>query len=149
MLFRSDVRMSVGDSIAVGGYTFRFDGVQNATGPNYRAARGTVTVLREGETLRVMNPEKRIYNAQQMPMTEAAIATGLTGDLYVSLGEAVSDGAWSVRIYRKPFVTWIWGGCIIMALGGFFALSDRRYRRLAKRQSGAEALPAGSRPVTG
>jgi cytochrome c-type biogenesis protein CcmF len=143
-----DVRMSVGDSIAVGGYTFRFDGVQNATGPNYRAARGTVTVLKDGQTVRTMNPEKRIYNAQQMPMTEAAISTGLTGDLYVSLGEAVSDGAWSVRIYRKPFVTWIWGGCIIMALGGFLALSDRRYRRLAKRQTGAEPLVAGQ-PVTG
>ena len=91
----------------------------------------------------VLRPEKRIYNAQQMPMTEAAIATGLFGDLYVSLGEPVSDGAWSVRVYRKPFVTWIWGGCIIMALGGFLALTDRRYRRVAPRE--AEVLPAGAK----
>jgi len=144
-----DVRMSVGDSIAVGGYTFRFDGVQNVTGPNYRAARGAVTVLKDGQTVRTMQPEKRIYNAQQMPMTEAAISTGLTGDLYVSLGEAVSDGAWSVRIYRKPFVTWIWGGCIIMALGGFLALSDRRYRRLAKRQTEMEPVVVKGQPVAG
>jgi len=144
-----DVRMSVGDSIAVGGYTFRFDGVRNVSGPNYRASRGTVTVLSEGQTVRTMHPEKRIYNAQQMPMTEAAISTGVTGDLYVSLGEPVADGAWSVRIYRKPFVTWIWGGCILMALGGFLALSDRRYRRLAKRQTESEPLAAKGQPVAG
>ena len=130
-----DVRMAIGDSIAVGGYSFRFDGVENATGPNYRASRGKVAVSRDGRELMVMHPEKRIYNAQQMPMTEAAISTGVFGDLYVSLGEPVSDGAWSVRVYRKPFVTWIWGGCIIMALGGFMALSDRRYRRVATRDS--------------
>ena len=138
-----DVRMAIGDTVAVGGYTFRFEGVENTTGPNYRAARGNVTVLQGEQTVRVMHPEKRIYNAQNMPMTEAAISTGLFGDLYVSLGEPVSDGAWSVRVYRKPFVTWIWGGCIIMALGGFLALSDRRYRRLARQaQAGDETVAA-------
>ena len=143
-----DVRMAIGDSIAVGGYAFRFDGVENVTGPNYRAARGKVSVSREGREVMVLRPEKRIYNAQNMPMTEAAISTGLFGDLYVSLGEPVSNGAWSVRVYHKPFVTWIWGGCIIMALGGFLALSDRRYRRLARRES--EVLPAGTQqPVAG
>ena len=143
-----DVRMAIGDTIAVGGYAFRFDGVENVSGPNYRAARGKVAVSRDGKELIVMRPEKRIYNAQQMPMTEAAISTGLFGDIYVSLGEPVSDGAWSVRIYRKPFVTWIWGGCIIMALGGFLALTDRRYRRVARREP--EALAAGEKqPVAG
>jgi cytochrome c-type biogenesis protein CcmF len=143
-----DVRMAVGDSIEVGGYAFRFDGAQNATGPNYRAARGSVVVSRGGKELMVLHPEKRIYNAQQMPMTEAAISTGLFGDLYVSLGEPVSDGACSVRVYHKPFVTWIWGGCIIMALGGFLALSDRRYRTATRRVP--EVLPAGTKqPVAG
>jgi cytochrome c-type biogenesis protein CcmF len=143
-----DVRMAVGDSVEVGGYAFRFDGAQNATGPNYRAARGSVVVSRGGKELMVLHPEKRIYNAQQMPMTEAAISTGLFGDLYVSLGEPVSDGAWSVRVYHKPFVTWIWGGCIIMALGGFLALSDRRYRTATRRVP--EVLPAGTKqPVAG
>ena len=138
-----DVRMAIGDTVTVGDYTFRFEGVENITGPNYRAARGNVRVLQDEQTLRVMHPEKRIYNAQNTPMTEAAISTGLFGDLYVSLGEPVSDGAWSVRVYRKPFVTWIWGGCIIMALGGFLALSDRRYRRLARQaQAGAETVAA-------
>jgi cytochrome c-type biogenesis protein CcmF len=143
-----DVRMAIGDSIAVGGYSFRFDGVENATGPNYRASRGKVAVSRDGRELMVMRPEKRIYNAQQMPMTEAAISTGLFGDLYVSLGEPVDNGAWSVRVYRKPFVTWIWGGCIFMALGGFVALSDKRYRRVAQRESAV--ISTGAKlPVTG
>jgi cytochrome c-type biogenesis protein CcmF len=107
-----------------------------------------VAVSRDGKELMVLHPEKRIYNAQQMPMTEAAISTGFFGDLYVSLGEPVSDGAWSVRVYRKPFVTWIWGGCIIMALGGFVALTDRRYRKVARRV--ADVVPAGAKqPVAG
>ena len=85
-----------------------------------------------------MHPEKRIYNVQKMPMTEAAIDTGPWGDIYVSLGEPIDpalleSGAWSVRVYHKPFVTWIWGGCVLMALGGALALSDRRYRLLARR----------------
>ncbi len=147
-----DVRMAVGDSVAAGGYAFRFDGVENVTGPNYRAARGNVAVSRDGRQVTVMHPEKRIYNAQQMTMTEAAISTGVLGDLYVSLGEPVSanaaDGAWSVRVYHKPFVTWIWGGCIIMALGGLVALSDRRYRSVARRAAQAHAAD-GKQPVAG
>jgi cytochrome c-type biogenesis protein CcmF len=147
-----DVRMAVGDSVAVGAYAFRFDGVKSVTGPNYRAARGDVVVSREGKELMVLHPEKRIYNAQQMAMTEAAISTGILGDLYVSLGEPVSgnaaEGAWSVRVYHKPFVVWIWGGCIVMALGGLLALSDRRYRRLAQRKTAASAT-AATQPVAG
>jgi cytochrome c-type biogenesis protein CcmF len=134
-----DVRMAVGDSVTVGGYAFRFDGVQEVTGPNYRGARGAIDISRDGRHVEVLHPEKRVYNAQQMPMTEAAIDTGIFGDLYVSLGEPVSGGAWSVRVYHKPFVVWIWGGCIIMALGGFLALCDRRYRTAVRRSEAAAA----------
>ena len=140
-----DLRMAVGDSVTVGGYEFRFDGAGAVTGPNYRAARGNVTVSRNGTVQQVLHPEKRIYNAQQMAMTEAAISSGLFGDIYVSLGEPVENGAWSVRVYHKPFVTWIWGGCLIMALGGLVALTDRRYRRGARH--GAELLPAAGKAV--
>ena len=129
-----DVRMEVGDTTEVGGYVFRFDGVKQVPGPNYTAFRGQVYVTKNGSPVNVMHPEKRTYKVQGMPMTEAAIDTGLTRDLYVSLGEPVSNGAWSVRVYHKPFVDWIWGGCFIMALGGFLAISDRRYRVLARRQ---------------
>ena len=140
-----DLRMAVGDSVTVGGYEFRFDGAGAVTGPNYRAARGNVTVSRNGTVQQVLHPEKRIYNAQQTAMTEAAISSGLFGDIYVSLGEPVENGAWSVRVYHKPFVTWIWGGCLIMALGGLVALTDRRYRRGARH--GAELLPAAGKAV--
>jgi len=131
-----DVRMSVGDTVTVGGFTLRFDGTSEATGPNYRAARGTFDVSRGGEHYTTLFPEKRVYNAGGMPMTEAAIRSMPTGDLYVSLGEPVDGGAWSVRVYHKPFITWIWGGCLLMALGGALALSDRRYRLAFRREAG-------------
>ena len=84
--------------------------------------------------LRKMHPEKRNYHSSQMPMTEAAIFPMLTGDLYVSLGEPIENtGAWVVRVYAKPFVDWIWGGCLLMALGGIVAATDRRYRRSSRR----------------
>ena len=136
-----DVRVAPGDAVTVGGYAFRFMGVSEAPGPNYRAVRGMVEVSRDGRLVRTLYPEKRVYLAQsQMPTTEAAIATGILGDLYVSLGEPVGEGAWTMRVYHKPFVTWIWGGCLLMALGGFCALSDRRYRvRPARAETVARA----------
>lgn len=123
-----DMKMAVGDSTTVAGYTFTFRGIQERAGPNYQASQGLVEVTRGSRTVALLRPEKRVYNASRMPMTEAAIDNGLTRDLYVSLGEPLPDGAWAVRIYYKPFVGWIWGGCVLMALGGLLALSDRRYR---------------------
>ncbi|HHH36946.1 MAG TPA: heme lyase CcmF/NrfE family subunit [Gammaproteobacteria bacterium] len=141
-----DLRMGVGDTATVAGYTFRFDGVVDVPGPNYRATRGYINVSRGDRDLMVMHPEKRVYTVQTMPMTEAAIDSGLLRDLYVSLGEPVGKGAWVVRIYYKPFVDWIWGGCILMALGGLLAVSDRRYRLAVRshRLSGPAAGPAPS-----
>ncbi len=140
-----DVRMAVGDTVTVGSHTYRFDGVAEAQGPNYRAMRGTFTVTRDGMPAGVMHPEKRVYNAGGMPMTEAAIDSGVFGDRYVSLGDPVGDGAWSVRVYSKPFVTWIWGGCALMALGGVFAVTDRRYRTATRREHASAAVrPAGA-----
>jgi cytochrome c-type biogenesis protein CcmF len=85
---------------------------------------------KDGKILRNLYPEKRAYFSSEMPMTEAAIDTGMFRDIYISLGEPMSGtrGAWSVRVHYKPFVDWIWGGCLLMALGGVFAASDRRYR---------------------
>jgi cytochrome c-type biogenesis protein CcmF len=132
-----DVKMSPGDTLAVRAYTFRYAGVTEAKGPNYTAARGTVEVTRNGSPVTVLHPEKRLYAAQPgNAMTEAAIATGITGDIYVSLGEPVDDkDGWTVRVYYKPFVTWIWGGCVLMAIGGLLAASDRRYRSQARREA--------------
>ena len=123
-----DVKMKPGDSAEIAGWRFALDGVREFEGPNYRAVQGQVTVTRGDRAVARMQPEKRLYRVSSNPMTEAAIHTRLTGDLYVSLGEVVDDGAWIVRLYVKPFVTWIWGGCLLMALGGAIAASDRRYR---------------------
>ncbi len=129
-----DVRMEIGDVVTVAGYDFRFDGAIERQGPNFDAARGHVTVLRNGRQVTVMTPEKRVYWVQTMPMTQASLHTTLFRDLYVSLGEPVGGGAWSVRIYYKPFVWWIWGGCALMAIGGALAASDRRYRIAVRRR---------------
>ena len=131
-----DVRMEPGDTVHVGGYGFRLIGVKEAPGPNYRASVGIVELSKDGRVLKTLNPEKRNYFSSQMPMTEAAIDAGLTRDVYVSLGEPLdSAGAWSVRVYYKPFVDWIWGGCLLMGLGGFVAMLDRRYRLRVKATS--------------
>ena len=124
-----DVKMQVGDTTVVRGYTFQFNGVREYQGPNYAAVQGKMDITRNGRAVTTLYPEKRVYRVQQSPMTEAAIAPSLAGDLYVSMGEVLNDGAWIVRVYVKPFVDWIWGGCLLMALGGALAVSDRRYRR--------------------
>jgi cytochrome c-type biogenesis protein CcmF len=125
----SNVEMQVGDSTTVRGYNFTFRGTQDLQGPNYLAVRGHMQVSSDGQHIADMYPEKRVYRIQQSPMTEAAIDVGLTRDLYVSLGEQVPSGAWIVRVYVKPFIDWIWGGCLLMAFGGVLAVTDRRYRR--------------------
>jgi cytochrome c-type biogenesis protein CcmF len=124
-----DVRMEVGDTVEIGAYSLQFKGAVAEPGPNYQAMRANVDVLKHGKLVETLHPEKRGYRASGQVMTEAAIDSGFTRDLYVSLGESVGNqGAWSVRVYHKPFVNWIWGGCALMALGGFLAMSDRRYR---------------------
>jgi len=132
-----DVRMNPGDSTTLRGYTFTLQGLRDVRGPNYDAVQGLVEVTQNQRKVAELKPEKRVYRVQQNPMTEAAIDVGLTRDLYVSLGEAVEGDAWIVRIYVKPFIDWIWGGCLLMALGGALAASDRRYRSRRKPGAGA------------
>jgi cytochrome c-type biogenesis protein CcmF len=136
-----DLRMAPGQHTVIGGYDFEFKGVREVPGPNYTAIQGSFDIRHAGsaEVVRTLRPQKRMYPVSGQTMTEAAIDTGLTRDLYVSLGEPVEGRAWGVRVYHKPFVDWIWGGCVLMALGGFLALADRRYR--LKR---AAAVPAGA-----
>ena len=129
-----DVRMSAGDTVSVGGYEIQLQSVAEALGPNYKAMRGTFLLKKNGKAEATMYPEKRSYFSSTMPMTEAAIDAGLTRDIYVSLGEELDDKSWAVRVYYKPFVDWIWGGCLLMALGGVLAISDKRYRIKLKKQ---------------
>ena len=129
-----DVKMEVGDNTTVRGYTFTFRGAREIEGPNYVAMQGLIEVSVDGRKTNELRPEKRIYRVQQNAMTEAAIDTGFTRDLYVALGESVDNGkAWIVRVYVKPFIDWIWGGAFLMAMGGLLAATDRRYR--AKKRS--------------
>lgn len=139
-----DLMMKVGDTVDMGGYTFRFASLSEETGPNYIAARGIFEVSRQGNQVALLSPEKRMYTVQGMPMTEAAIEAGFLEDLYVSLGEPVSDQAWAVRIYLKPFAQWIWAGCLLMAAGGCLALLDPRYRR----RNGSRSVQGGQESAT-
>jgi cytochrome c-type biogenesis protein CcmF len=131
-----DVQMGPGDTTTIGDLVFTFRGASDVRGPNYRAAQGEVVVTSGERVIATMRPEKRFYPVSQSTMTEAAIRPGLTRDLYVSLGEPIANSpAWIVRIYVKPFVDWIWGGCLMMALGGALAASDRRYRARSRERA--------------
>ena len=117
-----------GESVKIAGYELRLDKVESVEGPNYTADRGTVTVTRNGALVTVMNPEKRLFTVQQMPTTFTTIRTDLLSDLYVVLADGDGKGGWTLRVYEKPLVPWIWLGCGVMALGGLLSLSDRRWR---------------------
>ena len=124
----TDRSLAPGESITVSGYEFLLDRVENVDGPNYRAVQGVVQVSRDTQPVTTLYPQKRIYEVQQSPMTEAGIDAGWRHDLFVALGEPLGDGSWSVRIQVKPLVRFIWLGALIMALGGLLAISDQRYR---------------------
>ncbi len=132
-----EVRMAPGDTLRLGGYELVLRGVSERRGPNYVASVGAIELVREGRRVAVLEPEKRRYFSSEMPMTEAAIDRGLARDVYVSLGEPLESGAWSVRAQLKPFVNWIWAGALLMAAGGLLAIADRRYRR--RREAPAAA----------
>jgi cytochrome c-type biogenesis protein CcmF len=139
--------VDVGDKVNVAGYEFMFKGAKEIVGPNYLAARADVEVWNRGRWLRALHPEKRVYNASQSATTETAIDTGLFRDLYLSLGEPQGAGAWTMRIQYKPFVGWIWGGAILMAIGGGLAVSDRRYVQAVSRQPERAQGSEERRPV--
>ena len=123
----AEVRMTVGDSTQLAGYEFRLAGLVDVTGPNYSAVRADFEVSRDGRSWH-LQPEKRVYRVQRMPMTESAIDSGPRRDIYLALGEMLDDRTWGVRLQVKPFVVWIWLGCLLMAAGGLLAAFDRRYR---------------------
>lgn len=125
-----NVRMVIGESQKMAGYDIELLSISPLQGENYTAIAGLVRVWQGDTIVALMQPEKRIYLMQpNNPMTEAGIDAGLGGDWYVSLGESLGDGAWSARIQYKPLVRFIWGGAVLMALGGIIAIADRRYRR--------------------
>ncbi|WP_170403273.1 heme lyase CcmF/NrfE family subunit [Ruegeria arenilitoris] len=139
-----DIRVArIGETFDVGGFSFTLDGVREVEGPNYFSTMADVQVQKDGREIATLNPEKRTYPVAAMPTTEAAIDYRFLRDVYVVIGDQQDDGGWVMRTYIKPLANWIWGGCILMALGGLFSLSDRRFRVAA----GARKAPAGGVPA--
>jgi cytochrome c-type biogenesis protein CcmF len=126
-----DVRMGLGQTVTIEPYTFRLVDMVDVNGPNYKATQAHVEVLKNDKVIHVLYPEKRRYFSTAMPMTEAAIRSNFFGDLYVSLGDPIAGDtpSWSMRVYHKPFVPWLWVGVLLMVTGGMVAALDRRYRR--------------------
>jgi cytochrome c-type biogenesis protein CcmF len=136
-----ELRMAPGQSVELAGWRFDFKELRTVTGPNYDATRGRFELRRVGDPpdaapVALLFPEKRIYRAQNQPMTEAAIRRSLLRDIYISMGEPLGGDQWAVRVHVKPLVNWIWLGCLLMALGGFVAIADRRYRRRLAQAEG-------------
>ena len=121
-------RMAPGDAVEFADYRFELARIHRLQGPNYEATEAVVEVIKGGRAVTTLRTQKRVYTVRNMPMTEAGIESGFTRDLYVSLGEPLDDTAWSIRIYHKPFVFWLWLGAAFMAVGGLLAATDRRYR---------------------
>ena len=128
------ILLSPGESVDLGAYNFTLEGSSKIEGPNYVGEEAEITVMRDGNLVADLHPERRIYVATGTPSTEMAIDAGFLRDLFVTLGEQKTDGAWSMTIYVKPFIRWIWLGAIFMAFGGTLAAGDKRYRRLRARQ---------------
>ncbi|PIT82804.1 heme lyase CcmF/NrfE family subunit [Limnohabitans sp. 15K] len=138
-----DVRMGIGETVTLRDFTFELKRVEQVDGPNYKASRATLTVKKDQRTVAELQPQKRNYFSSTMPMTEAAVDLGWSRDLYVSLGDPVEPHPqtkaprWNLRVYDKPFISWIWAGALLMVLGGFMAAIDKRYRRKTARNANA------------
>ena len=138
-----DIRVvQVGESFPLGAYELTLTSVDRVLGPNYQSTMAQLDLRRGGDLLAVLTPEKRFYPVAGMPTTEAAIDSGFLRDVYVVIGDAQDNGGWAVRSYVEPFAMWLWGGAIIMALGGLLSLTDRRYRMAAGAPKRLDAVPA-------
>jgi cytochrome c-type biogenesis protein CcmF len=139
-----DIRVvRIGETFPVGPYEVLLKDVRDVQGPNYLSTTAEMVVTRGGAEVATLFPEKRVYPVQAIPTTEAAIDYGFARDIYLVIGDPQVGGGFAVRSYVKPFANWLWGGSALMALGGFFSLTDRRYRLAAgaRRQTPA-AQPA-------
>jgi cytochrome c-type biogenesis protein CcmF len=135
-----DIRVvKTGESYALGSYEVELVAVNDVAGPNYTAVQAEMLVSRGGAQVVRLFPEKRYYPVAGMPTTEAAIDYGVWRDIYLVIGDAQEDGGWAVRSYIKPFANWLWGGALLMALGGLLSLTDRRYRVAAGGTRRAQA----------
>ena len=128
------LKMRPGDVVSINEFEFRFMEVSEINGPNFEGTRGRFDIYKNNSKVSTVAAEKRYYPVRGVSMTEAGIDAGFIRDLYVSLGEPLENGAWSVRANVKPFVRWIWGGALLMAIGGITAALDRRFRRTHRKR---------------
>jgi cytochrome c-type biogenesis protein CcmF len=140
-----DIRVvQVGETFDMSGFTLTLEDVRQVEGPNYDSTQAEVTLAKDGREIATMHPEKRFYPVAKMPTTEAALDIGFWRDVYVVIGDPQNNGGWAMRTYYKPLANWIWGGTILMAIGGLLSLSDRRYRVAAGAR---RAAPKGGVPA--
>ncbi len=138
------VLLEQGQSIVLAGYDFVFIGSSAVTGPNFIGEEAEISVLKAGVEIEVLHPQRRIYTASGSPSTEMDIDAGLLRDLFITLGEEKQAGAWSMTIYVKPFIRWVWLGAIFMVFGATLAAGDKRYRRLRQRRSERARQPVAA-----
>ncbi|MGA1179945.1 MAG: heme lyase CcmF/NrfE family subunit [Marivivens sp.] len=140
---QEDIRTAqIGETFTVGAWEITLESVERAEGPNYTSTVAAMGVARDGKEIATLHPEKRFYPVAAMPTTEAAIRNGFLRDIYLVIGDAQSNGGYAVRTYIKPLANWIWGGAILMALGGLVSLTDRRLRVAAGAAKRVEGVPA-------
>jgi cytochrome c-type biogenesis protein CcmF len=139
-----DIALKPGESMTIKDYEFRFVSSKRVNGPNFQAVEGEVVISEGGKQIAVLHPQKRVYRVQRSPMTEAGIEVGWNRDLFVAMGEELGQGAWSMRLQYKPMVRFIWLGCLVMALGGLIAVTDRRYRVRARAATKVGASDAAT-----
>jgi cytochrome c-type biogenesis protein CcmF len=134
-MMERDVALKPGESVTLGDYSFRFEGVQDVEGPNYDARRALIIVTRDGRQVESLQPERRDYWVQRQSLAEAALGVSWRRDVLVTLGESLGNQAWSVRVQVRPLMRWLWLGAALMALGGLVATLDKRYRKIIARES--------------
>ncbi len=140
-----DIRMEVGQHVEVIDYEFVLEKLEHIEGPNYQAEQALIKVMQGGKFLREMKPQKRRYIATGSTMTEVALDVSLFRDLYVAMGEPLTETAWAMRVHLKPFVRWIWLGALMMAFGAVLAVADKRYRKVIKvDQQASTEVPKGT-----
>jgi cytochrome c-type biogenesis protein CcmF len=145
-----DVALKPGGDFIIAGYDFRFVNAVDVKGPNYDAVEALVEVTRAGKPIAILKPQKRHFWVQQTDNSQAAISVNWARDLFVAMGEPLGEGAWSMRIQYKPLVRYIWLGAMVMAIGGFVAATDRRYRiKVAVTKADPAAAPPGAQPKAG
>ncbi|MEO1323222.1 MAG: heme lyase CcmF/NrfE family subunit [Pseudomonadota bacterium] len=137
-------RLKLGERISVAGYDFTLENVSRAQGPNFISETGQVVITRKDRRIAVLNPEQRMYPVERNNTTEGAMEVGAMRILYAAKGEGNPEEGWVVSVYYHPLVIWIWIGALMMALGGFASVADRRHAFAKRRVASAAAQPVAA-----